>query len=220
MTWANEAALEHAREVLKERYPGQAIEILTTFDIAHAGWECALILLDGQPDLVIVDQVGGDIRKVREILEAKVKEYERLIVDSERALARYRDLVMRRLYDEHEAVEQTPEIVARHVDDMRKQGLKSALELPESVMERLRALADEHPHEKLDLVGGENLDFDPDRDTSYHVAREAMRHRIAHLSAEIARLERQVVDVGVEMSGLDYRDRDAIEKAIEKYRRR
>lgn len=62
------------------------------------------------------------------------------------------------------------------------------------------------------------LEFDLERDSAYHVAREAMRNRIAALSAEIARIESEIVDVGVELSGLDYRDRDAIERAIEKYR--
>ncbi|WP_421949990.1 hypothetical protein [Pelagibacterium sp.] len=59
--------------------------------------------------------------------------------------------------------------------------------------------------------------FDPKRDSAYYVAREMMRDRIAHLSAEIARLENEITDVGIEIDRLDYRDRDAIEAAIDKY---
>lgn len=39
MTWADRAALARARERLTERYPGETVEIIETFDIAHIGWE-------------------------------------------------------------------------------------------------------------------------------------------------------------------------------------
>lgn len=127
MTWANEAELKRALETLKERYPGAAIEIITTFDIAHSGWECdsqgALILRDRNPELVIVDQVGVDNGKVREILEAKVEEYERLATETRNVLAQHMAL---------EGLEQAhphpPDLDRRHIDNMRNRGLKSSLD--------------------------------------------------------------------------------------------
>lgn len=234
-----ELKLEYSLAELSERFPGEKIEIITLFDIAHVGWECdsqgALIRRDGRPELVIVDQVGGDDRPVREILEAKVGEYERLAAVTRNVLAQHMvleglrefgteppqpgDEMPEDLDPEFEAVEQTPEIEARHVDDMRKRGLKSVIELPESVLKRLRDLADQHPHAELDMHGGEKVDFDLERDSAYHAARELMRNRIAHLSAEIEKLEGEIVDVGVEMSNLDYRDTNAIDATIERYRR-
>ncbi|WP_116654011.1 hypothetical protein [Pelagibacterium sediminicola] len=62
------------------------------------------------------------------------------------------------------------------------------------------------------------VDFDPDRDSAYHVAREAMRNHIAHLSAQVEKLENEIVETGVEMGELDSTDRDAIEATIAKYR--
>ncbi|WP_417585011.1 hypothetical protein [Pelagibacterium sp.] len=166
----SELKFERALNELEDRYPGQKIEIVSTFDIANVGWECdsqgALIQRDGVPELVIVDQLGGDGRPIREILEAKIDEYERLASQTRNVLAQL------------------------------------------SVLEGL-------PQQVIDLA---EVKFDQERDSAYHVAREGMRNRIAHLSAEIARLETEIVDVGVEMSALDYRDRDAIEAAIEKYR--
>lgn len=37
MTWANAATLAEARESLAERYPGETVENIETFDIAHIG---------------------------------------------------------------------------------------------------------------------------------------------------------------------------------------
>jgi hypothetical protein len=172
MNWATEAELKRALSELAERYPGEHIVIITTFDIAHAGWECdsqgALILRDDRPEIVIVDQVGVDDGRVRESLERKVDEYERLAAETKNALAQ--------------------QVV---LEGMPRQAIDS-----------------------------EEVDFDFERDSAYHVARERMRNRIAHLSAEIERIENEIVDIGVEMDALDYRDRDAIEKALEKYRER
>ncbi|AEQ52701.1 hypothetical protein [Pelagibacterium halotolerans] len=185
MTWANEGALKHAIETLADRYPGENIEIVSTFDIAHAGWECdsrgALIRRDGKPELIIVDQTGGDDRPVREILEAKLDEYEELAAETRNALGQL--LVLEGL-------------------PRRAIGVEDLTD------------------EEMEMIKESTVEFDSDRDTVYHVAREAMRYRIAELSAEIERLEREIVDVGVEMSGLDYQDRDAIEAAIDKYRKR
>lgn len=64
----------------------------------------------------------------------------------------------------------------------------------------------------------DDVEFDLDRWASYEVAREAMRDRIATLSAEVARIENEIVDVGVEMGQLDSTDMDAIQTAIAKYR--
>ncbi len=95
MTTMTEAELkiEYALETLAERFPGEKLEIVTLFDIAHVGRECdsrgALILRDGVPELVIIDQRGGDDRPVREILEAKVDEYERLIAATRNVLAQH-----------------------------------------------------------------------------------------------------------------------------------
>ncbi|WP_417582950.1 hypothetical protein [Pelagibacterium sp.] len=171
MTWANEAELKRALEDLQERYPGEHIEIVTTFDIAHAGWECdsrgALILRDDRPEIVIVDQVGVDNGRVRETLERKVDEYEKLAAETRNVLGQ------------------------------------------QMVLEGL-------PRRE---AGSEEVDFDLERDSAYHVAREVMRNRIATLSAKIDRLESEIVDVGVAMDALDYRDRDAIETAIERYQK-
>ncbi|WP_332715802.1 hypothetical protein [Pelagibacterium mangrovi] len=186
MTWANEAERDRALAELEDRYPGQKIEIITAFDIANVGWECdsqgALIMRDGVPELVIIDQTGGDDRPVREILESKVDEYERLAADTRNVLGQYMVLegLPRRVIGVEELTDEEMQLIKESTVD--------------------------------DIVG-----FDPDRDTAYYVAREAMRNRIAELSAEIERLEREIVDVGVEMSGLDYQDRDAIEAAIDKY---
>lgn len=50
--WATESDLAHALEVLQQRYPGEKIEIVDTFDIAWSGWELdsqgALITRDGR----------------------------------------------------------------------------------------------------------------------------------------------------------------------------
>ncbi|MAN77463.1 MAG: hypothetical protein CML24_09800 [Rhizobiales bacterium] len=234
-----ELKLEYALSELAERFPGEKLEIISMFDIAHSGWECdspgALIRRDGVPELVIIDQTGGDERTVREILEAKVGEYERLAAATRNVLAQQMVLeglrefgteppqpgdempeehcgyeytlernpgesdeeyaerkslfaelqksggrLVRRVGDltdeemrliseakmppdrdpEREAVEQTPEVEERHVDDMKKRGLKSSLEPPESALKKLRDLADEHPDEKLDLHGGMKDDDD------------------------------------------------------------
>ena len=94
-SWAdNEGALERARELLAERFPGK-IEILECFDIAHVGWEgdskSALITVDGEPHLVAIDQTIDDARFESEIV-GRVAEYKRLLADTERVLKRYREL--------------------------------------------------------------------------------------------------------------------------------
>lgn len=96
-TWAqSDINFEHALEVLAERFPGDAIEILEAFDIAYSGWECdykgALITRNGVAELVIVDSTGGDWRPVTEQLEERLLEYRRLIEDTERVLGRYREM--------------------------------------------------------------------------------------------------------------------------------
>ncbi|WP_116654010.1 hypothetical protein [Pelagibacterium sediminicola] len=86
--------LDHAITDLQERFPNETIEIIELFDIAWSGWECdslgALILRDSVPELVIVDQVGGDFRPVPEILKERVQEYKRLSAETEAVLDRYR----------------------------------------------------------------------------------------------------------------------------------
>ena len=94
MTWSDdEAALEHAIERLQKRYPGEKIEVITAFDIAHVGWEFdyqgALVTRDGVAELVIVGQTSGDDRPVREILEAKIEEYERWIGETKNVLGQH-----------------------------------------------------------------------------------------------------------------------------------
>ena len=88
--------LEHAIADLAERFAGEKIEIIQLFDIAWSGWECdsagALIMRTGEPDLVIVDQTGGDDRPVQEILAEKVQDYRRLAVETEGVLDRYRKM--------------------------------------------------------------------------------------------------------------------------------
>ena len=96
-SWADtEGALECAREQLAERYPNTSPAILETFDIAYSGWECeyqgALITVDGVPEIVIVDRVGGDSRPDIEQVREQLAEYKRLIADTERVLKRYSEL--------------------------------------------------------------------------------------------------------------------------------
>lgn len=96
-SWADdEHALERARRLLAERFPGAQIEILECFDIAYSGWECeyqgALISRDGVPEIVIVDRVGGDRRPDIEQVREQLAEYKRLISDTERVLKRYSEL--------------------------------------------------------------------------------------------------------------------------------
>ena len=92
-TWAYEGALENAREQLAERFPGEAIEIVDTFDIAHIGWEFdyqgALITRDGRPELVVIDATGSDRQTVVEMLAERLSEYRRLIVCTEAILRSY-----------------------------------------------------------------------------------------------------------------------------------
>lgn len=180
MTWSDdEAALEHAIERLQKRYPGQKIEIITAFDIAHVGWEFdyqgALIRHGGVPELVIVDQTSGDERPVREILESKLEEYERLAVETNHVLAQHMvleglsefatepprpgdempdRLTIRRKPDESdEAFEERKKLF----DDLKKAGGRLVIgieELPESVIERLRELAVGFPDAEIEIVGG------------------------------------------------------------------
>ncbi len=93
-TWATESALEHAAQVLAERYPSERIEILEAFDIAWSGWEFdyqgALITHDGVPELVIVDETGAGDRPVPMRLREQIAEYGRLTDATERVLGRYR----------------------------------------------------------------------------------------------------------------------------------
>lgn len=109
MTWADhDIDFEHALAELSERFPGERIEILEAFDIAHIGWECdyqgALITHDGVPELVIVDATISNAKPVLQQLEQRVEEYRRLIAETERVLERYRrmyaDYVLQRLRDE------------------------------------------------------------------------------------------------------------------------
>ena len=62
MTWANAVTLATVRKTLAECYPGEAIEIIATFDIAHVGREAdhqgVLITHDGLPEIAIVDATG------------------------------------------------------------------------------------------------------------------------------------------------------------------
>lgn len=97
MTWTDyDIHFEHALEVLAERFPGETIEIIEGFDIAYSGWECdangALITRDGVPELVIIDQTGGDWPPMTEQLEERLAEYRRLIAETERVLERYRKM--------------------------------------------------------------------------------------------------------------------------------
>ena len=97
MSWYTESEAFHAgaHAELAERYPGETIEILDTFDIAYVGWECdfqgALITHGGVPELVIIDQVG-DSRPVLEVLRDRLVEYRSLLAETERVLARYEQL--------------------------------------------------------------------------------------------------------------------------------
>lgn len=92
----NEGALERARELLGDRFPDTSPAILDTFDIAYSGWEAdymgALITIDGVPEIVIVDRVGGDSRPDIEQVREQLAEYKRLIADTERVLNRYSEL--------------------------------------------------------------------------------------------------------------------------------
>jgi hypothetical protein len=106
MSWYSESEAFHAgaHDELAERYPGEHIEILDTFDLAYAGWECdsqgALITHDGVPELVIIDQVG-DSRPALDVLRDRLAEYHSLIAETERVLTRYEQLA-----SESTAVEQ------------------------------------------------------------------------------------------------------------------
>ena len=210
-SWADdEFALELARTNLAERYPGEAVEIVETFDIAHSGWECddkgALITRDGAPEIVIVDRIGGDPRPDIEQVREQLAEYRRLIVETEGALARYqeltseaydpaalevlRDLKPARRPDEHVVV--PPQRVPGESDDdyeRRRQlvenGGRIAIDVtdlsqaeldaiadssipadlqwnsdeepPKDWTDRLQLIADEHPHDNLEIVGGSEL---------------------------------------------------------------
>lgn len=97
MSWANEFALEDAREWLAERYPDEQVDILSTFDIGYVGWEMdyqgALVTHDGVPELVIVDQTGvTNSRPVPDQLLERLEDYRRLIGETEAVLERYRHL--------------------------------------------------------------------------------------------------------------------------------
>lgn len=97
MTWANAATLAEARERLAERYPGETVEIIETFDIAHIGWESdcqgALIAHDGMPQIVIIDETGIPFgRSTADWLVDQLNGYRRLIEQTEAVLARYRTL--------------------------------------------------------------------------------------------------------------------------------
>jgi hypothetical protein len=94
--WATESGLAHALAELQERYPGEAIEIVETFDIAWVGWECdangALITHDGFPEIVIIDQVGVDGRSVPDIVTTQLGVLKQLIERTEVVLAKYRGM--------------------------------------------------------------------------------------------------------------------------------
>lgn len=181
MTWSDdEAALEHAIERLQKRYLGENVELITAFDIAYVGWEfdCqgALIRHGGVPELVIVDQTSGDERPVREILESKLEEYERLAAETKHVLAQHMVLEGLREFatepplpgDEMPdglALQRKPgesddEYAERNklFEDLQKAGGRIAIgieELPESVIERLRKQAVEFPDAEIEIVGGD-----------------------------------------------------------------
>lgn len=85
-----EKALDRARAELADRFAGQTIEIVDTFDIAWSCWDGdsrgALITVDGVPRIVAIDQTVDDERFEAEIV-ARLQEYRRLIDDTERVLS-------------------------------------------------------------------------------------------------------------------------------------
>lgn len=96
-SWADdEFALESAREWLAERFPNEHPAILQTFDIAWVSWECdyqgALITRNGMPEIVIVGEVNAGVKPPIATVREQLAEYRRLIVDTEAALDRYRQL--------------------------------------------------------------------------------------------------------------------------------
>lgn len=125
-TWANESALDHAREVLAERFPGETVEIIETFDTAYVGWECdyqgALIKRDGVPEIVIVDETSGDGRPVAVKMRERIDQYRNLIVDTERVLRRHADLLLSHVYEDLDKLDRPNDdeppdrVVWRHSD--------------------------------------------------------------------------------------------------------
>lgn len=93
-TWADESALEYASEVLAERYPGEVITIIETFDIAWVGWECdyrgAFIRHGDLFEIVIIDETGGDDRPALVKVLDQMLEYARLLGATQGVLDRYR----------------------------------------------------------------------------------------------------------------------------------
>jgi hypothetical protein len=97
MTWATESALAAADTILAERYPGETVEILQAFDIAHIGWEAdhqgALISHDGMPEIVVIDAIGIPLgHSEADWLVDHLGEYRRLIAETEAMLDGYRAL--------------------------------------------------------------------------------------------------------------------------------
>jgi hypothetical protein len=95
MTWPHKGVLERAREVLTKRYPGETIEIVRLFDIAHVGWEAdhqgTLATHDGIPEIVVIDDTGIPFgRPIADWLVDQVAEYRKLIAETESVLQSYR----------------------------------------------------------------------------------------------------------------------------------
>ena len=118
-------------------------------------------------------------------------------------------------HDVREREERRVVTVDRNGHATRRPGIEIRSEVADFAFER-ELRAEVVTNRAADRPAG--VEFDLDRWASYEVAREAMRDRIATLSAEVARIENEIVDVGVEMGQLDSTDMDAIQTAIAKYR--